>query len=95
MLLEEFLPDNLKQEETKENQTQIQRQDSDDVKIIKTKYSDSEDGKNNSETSSNESRNAESPGSVSETGRIGTKTVLPFELEELVREALAEINSAG
>lgn len=96
MLLDEFLPENgLKPDDTKDgNNGQIERPDYEESKVTGTKYSGCDDGNNLSE-SSGDSRSWESPETFGTCGKLGAKTVLPIELEELVREALAEMNSSA
>ncbi|CAG5028400.1 unnamed protein product [Parnassius apollo] len=88
MLLEDLLPDSasVKSDETKEKNSYEPAQDTD----LKIRYSDSDE-----DLKSNIDRQTIDYGDNYENGsgdnRIITKTVLPFELEQLVKEALAEL----
>lgn len=90
MLLEEFLPDSgsvksegSKDKESKENQK---------PENSKSKYSDSDDENNDY---SDGSSDLKSNGGEFEMSSITSKTVLPLELELLVKEALAELKPLG
>ncbi|CAK1585364.1 unnamed protein product [Parnassius mnemosyne] len=88
MLLEDFLPDSasVKSDETKEKNLYEPTQDND----LKMRYSDSdEDLKSNIDSQT--IHYADNYENGSGDNRIITKTVLPFELEQLVKEALAEL----
>ncbi|KAL4713180.1 hypothetical protein ACJJTC_018825 [Scirpophaga incertulas] len=89
MLLDELLPDTGSNEsdDTKDKQLNQHSQES-----IKCKYaisSDEESNRNNSDDDSNLKRNC--TGSEINCNKNFGNTVLPLELEELVKEALAEI----
>lgn len=82
MLLEEFLPDldSAKSTESKEKSYEHRYDDSDEEK-------DSSDGSSDLRSNENES--------VFDDRKSMSKTVLPLELEQLVKEALAELKPMG
>lgn len=89
MLLEEFLPDtvSVKSEDMKEKHPR-------DGNDYSNKYSDSDDDlKENSDGEDSSPKRCEygDCNEIKESNRSMTKTVLPIELEELVKEALAEL----
>lgn len=92
MLLEEIITDtgSIKSDESKDkNETEQNRR-------MKNRYSDSDDeqNKSNHDSSSTELRYNYNEGGDGDNRNITSKTVLPEELEQLVREALAEMKSA-
>lgn len=92
MLLEEFFPDSgsVKSDESRDKNLQESSEN------IKNKYSDTDDddNKDNSDESSDLRSNGDGSSDFGDRG-ITTKTVLPFELEQLVKEALAEMKPMG
>lgn len=90
MLLEEFLPDSgsVKSEESKDKEIK-ESQKTDNNKI---KYSDSDD---DNKDYSDGSSDLKSEGGEFGMTSITTKTVLPLELELLVKEALQELKPIG
>ncbi|XP_053604684.1 coiled-coil domain-containing protein 149 [Plodia interpunctella] len=94
MLLEEFLPDtvSIKSDETKEKNVRSQ-DSSDNIK----RFSDIDDDviKDNSDNSSGESRSNSDENYQFSGLNENSMTVLPVELEELVKEALAELKTAN
>lgn len=91
MLLEEFLPDSgsVQSEESKDKEIkENQKTDSNN----KSKYSDSDD---DNKDYSDESSDLKSDGGEFGMTSITSKTVLPLELELLVKEALAELKPMG
>lgn len=88
MLLEEFLPDSgsVKSEEAKDKETNEHK------KTDKSKYSDSDD---DNKDYSDGSSDLKSEGGEFGMASITSKTVLPLELELLVKEALAELKPMG
>ncbi|XP_063826709.1 coiled-coil domain-containing protein 149 [Ostrinia nubilalis] len=95
MLLEEFFPDtgSVKSNETKEKNS------NDSSENIKNKYSDSDEELNKEHSDGDDSlrgyKNNYDDGSEVQADRNISKTVLPQELEELVKEALAELKPVG
>ncbi|KAI5646083.1 hypothetical protein NE865_01976 [Phthorimaea operculella] len=85
MLLDEFLPDSgsAKSEEFKSKDKEI-------IENPKEKYVDSDDEKENSDESSDLRSNGDGSSDFGGKG-LTSKTVLPYELEQLVKEALAEL----
>lgn len=91
--MDEFLTDSersVKSNDSKEKETSIENGENN-----RTKYSDSDDdlNKENSDGSSADSRKSYENDEYQINGenRCISKTVLPQELEELVKEALAEL----
>ncbi|XP_049872241.1 coiled-coil domain-containing protein 149 [Pectinophora gossypiella] len=93
MLLEEFLPDggSVKSEETKDKNINESRENTD----VKDKYSDSEDDDKENSDGSSDIRSDDGGSSEYADKGIPSKIVLPLELEQLVKEALAELKPMG
>lgn len=89
MLLDEILPDSVsvKSDETKENNSNDQVDDSE----LKVKYSDSEEELNKTVDHKQVTKFENYDDDHGDNKRFITKTVLPLELEELVKEALADL----
>lgn len=90
MLLEEFLPDSgsVKSEDTKDKEIKENTKSDNNT----SKYSDSDD---DNKDYSDGSSDLKSEGGEFGMTSIASKTVLPLELELLVKEALAELKPMG
>lgn len=94
MLLDEFFPDtgSAKSDEMKD------KNDNDSSENMKYKYADSDEELNKDNSDADDSLRGfknSYDGSENSTDRNMGKTVLPQELEELVKEALAELKPVG